>query len=40
MVELARLAEHLEATSVLLRVAQNERNTEAGLDKKAKKEVA
>ena len=30
MVELARLAEHLEATSVLLRLAQNERNTEAG----------
>ena len=30
MVELARLAEHLEATSVLLRHAQNNRNTEAG----------
>jgi hypothetical protein len=30
MLELGRLAEHLEATSVLLRLAQNERNTEAG----------
>jgi hypothetical protein len=30
MVELARLAEHLEATIVLLRLAQSERNTEAG----------
>jgi len=30
MSELARLAEHLEATTVLLKLAQNERNTEAG----------
>jgi len=30
MVKLARLAEHLEATTVLLKLAQNERNTEAG----------